>query len=292
MNHPHLRLGVFLLCLCEMIGSCLVAKNLGEPEEFHTWIQETYNFVPHKLTSAQIAEKSKLLDAVWDRIKSDQSTLLPRLREELSRTDQPRYFYFDGSQLLLSLSHAPDDQRLAAQAMSMCDVRSVQPTQYFYAVYSLAKARQDVVDAALNIVADDKFAVIVPQHALTMGADYALIYMLNYSEPISYGPKLIARYEGERSETAKIAILTALWYSLDSSALAYIDKLSVTEIVDANLKERVAEFQKRNRLRGKGGGFTSEAKLRTKRRDALRRVSDEALSEYEDLTRGILGKMK
>ncbi|HLP25235.1 MAG TPA: hypothetical protein VK477_06135, partial [Acidobacteriota bacterium] len=101
-------------------------------------------------------------------------------------------------------------------------------------------------------------------------------------------------FETNPPEKAKIAALTALWYSLDPTALDYVQKIGVTDQTPPEAKSRISEFQSRTRdFRGKGIlGFSSEAKLREQRKACLSRVSDEALHEYEDLTRRILKKMK
>ena len=266
---------------------------LDSPDNFHAWIRKSYAFSPHELNSAQIDEKSKLLDEIWKEIGDRKATLLPRLHEELTRSDQPRFFYYDGSKLLLSLEKTPAAKALAASAIARCDIHDVLRDDYFYLVRSLGMERCDIVGAALNILDDEQFRVFVPAHALTLEADYCLIYMLNYVDPKLSVPKLIARFEADPRESARIAAITALWYTLEPTALAYIDTIPRVEDMPEKLRGRVFEFRKRNALRNKALiAFTSESSLRAKRKESLRRVSDEALIEYEDFTRDIVGKMK
>lgn len=276
------------------IGHLHGASVPDRPETFHRWIVENYAFSPHSLNKTEISEKSKLLDAIWETVKTQKDALLPLLRDELRSTDQSKFFYYDGSSLLLSLSKSKEDQQLAAIAIARCDVRDVQYDSYFYTVRSLTMAGVDAIDAALNVLTEDGFTVIVPAHALTLGADYALIFMLNGSDPKVYVPKLITAFETNPREKAKSAALTALWYSLDPTALDYVQRIKVTDQTPPDLRSRISDLQSRTRdLRGKGVvGFTSEAKLREKRRETLRRVSDEALYEYESLTLSVLKKMK
>jgi hypothetical protein len=270
------------------------ADQLDAPASFHQTIVDTYSFSPHELTKEQIGEKSKVLDAFWETVKARKESLAPLLRAELAHADQPRFFYYDGSSLLLSLSKTKDDQQLAAHAIARCDIRDVNRNDYFYTVRSLSMAGVEATDAALNILNDARFTVFVPAHVLTLEADYALIFMLNYASPAIYIPKLIAAFETNPGEPAKVAAITALWYSLEPAALDYIAKIQIVDSSPPKLKQRLAELQKRIRdYRGNGiVGFSSEAKLREKRKDSLRRVSDEALYEYEDLTRDVLKKMK
>src|SRR5437660_10955679 len=68
----------------------------------HQQIQQTYNFQPHTLTSAQIDQKSGVLDQFWARAKSDRNIYVPALRQELADFQNSAFFLYDGSMLLLS----------------------------------------------------------------------------------------------------------------------------------------------------------------------------------------------
>jgi hypothetical protein len=133
---------------------------------------------PHLLSNQQITEKSAALDQLWTRAKADPSLYIPALREELGDFKNPIFFLYDGSTLLLSLSDTPADRKIALAAMARCDLRDVQAKDYFLQVHRMASLSEDTTAAAFHILEQPKFTVFIPQHVLTLGQNYALIYLL------------------------------------------------------------------------------------------------------------------
>ena len=96
---------------------------VGQSAAIHQQIQQTYNFQPHLLSSQEITAKSAVLDQFWTKAKAQPSLYVPALRQELGDFNNPPFFLYDGSTLLLSLSDTPADRKAALAAMSRCDLR-------------------------------------------------------------------------------------------------------------------------------------------------------------------------
>ena len=75
----------------------------AQSTSIHQQIQQTYNFQPHTLSSADITQKSGVLDQFWTNAKSQPNVYIPALRQELADLRNPPFFLYDGSMLLLSL---------------------------------------------------------------------------------------------------------------------------------------------------------------------------------------------
>ena len=165
-----LRTGRILVVLT-ILGSAATATAQSIEQQIRT----TYAFAPHELSSQTIDEESKVLDVFWAQAKARKDLYLPVLRSELARREATPFFLYDGSMLLLSLSDTPADRRIALAAIARCDVRDVQPTDYFRQVHRVASLGEDTTEAALHTLSEPKFKVFIPQHTLTLGQDYALV---------------------------------------------------------------------------------------------------------------------
>lgn len=250
-------------------------------------IRLTYTFSPHALTDQQIDEKSKVLDALWAEAKAERSTFLPVLRSELARPEAQAFFLFDGSMLLLSLSDSALDRRIAIAAIGRCDLRDVQPSEYLRQVHRLAAQGEDTTEAALHILADPEFKAFIPQHALTLGQNYSLIYMLLPIDDVKWLPLAIARLSKEPEPKSQKSLLLLLWYAQTPEADAAItefaadrSKMAANRLYAQQLLARTAPASRTPAI----GAPQSEASLRAARRETMRRLSDEALIELDQYT--------
>lgn len=171
---------------------------LAQSPAVHAEIRQIYNFQPHLLNEQQIAQKSGALDQFWAKAKQQKTIYVPALRVELADFSNPPFFLYDGATLLLSLSDTPSDRKISLQAMAHCDLSDLRPTDYFQQVHRMAALNEDTTDAAFHILESPEFAVFVPEHVLTLGQDYALVYLLLPTEPNYWVQRSIARLAGER----------------------------------------------------------------------------------------------
>ena len=264
--------------------------------DLHAEIQRVYNFQPHTLSDAQITQKSALLDQFWTKARSQREVYVPGLRRELRDTSNPPFFLFDGSKLLMSLSNDPTDRKIILSAIAHSDLRDLQLKDYFLLVQSMAAQGEDTTAAAFHILAQPKFKVFIPQHSLTLGQDYCLIYMLLPTNQDFWAQPAIERLHGENDVTAQKSLLLLLWYTQTPDSDKAIGEFSTDPGKPQDSKAYAIELVHRKESVGltkRAAAFTtSEESLRQARRERLKAVSDEALYDLDSYTAQIIAKRK
>jgi hypothetical protein len=260
----------------------------------HAEIQEVYNFQPHLLNRQQMAQKSTVLDQFWTHAEEQPALYVAGLRGELGDFANPLFFLYDGSILLLSLSDAPGDRKIALAAMSHCDLRDLKATDYFLQVHHLATLNEDTTAAAFHVLEQPDFKVVFGEHVLTLGQDYALVYLLLPTDQNYWLEPAITRLGMERDQTAQQSLLLLLWYAQ-------------TDIADKAIRDFAADTAKPAAVRSYAQGLvarkgnlapaeraealgTNEESLRQKRRERLKGVSDEALTDLDHYTMMLMSK--
>jgi hypothetical protein len=202
-----------------LVSLLLIASSAtGQSTSIHQQIQQTYNFQPHLLSNQQITEKSAVLDQFWTHEKAEPSLYIPALRQELGDFNNPTFFLYDGSTLLLRLSDTPTDRTIALAAMASCDLRDVQARDYFLQVHRMASLNENTTAAAFRVLEQPKFTAFIPQHALTLGQNYVLIYLLLPTDQDYWLQPPMDRLKTERDGTAQKSLLLLLWYAQTDSA--------------------------------------------------------------------------
>ena len=284
--------------ICVFLARLLLIASsaAGQSASIHQQIQQTYDFQPHLLSNQQITEKSAALDQLWTRAKADPSLYIPALRQELGDFKNPIFFLYDGSTLLLSLSDTPADRKIALAAMARCDLRDVQAKDYFLQVHRMASLSEDTTAAAFHILEQPKFTVFIPQHVLTLGQNYALIYLLLPTDMEYWLRPAINRLKTENDQTAQKSLLLLLWYAqtdaADQAMAAFAgdtSKPSVSRTYANELVHRKDKIGVKDRAEAL---VASEPSLRQKRRERLKAVSDEALIDLDDYTLTLVAKRK
>jgi hypothetical protein len=262
----------------------------------HQQVEQTYNFQPHLLSSQQITEKSAVLDQFWTKAKAEPSLYVPALRQELGDFKNPPFFLYDGSMLLLSLSNTQADRRIALAAVARCDLRDVQPDEYFRQVHQMAILEEDTTAAAFHVLEDPNFKVFIPQHALTLGQNYVLIYLLLPTKPDYWLQPAVERLKAENDQTAQQSLLLLLWYAqtgvADRAIAAFAgdaNKPSPSRTFAQELVQRQDKIGLKERTLALG---SSEASLHRKRSERLKAVSDEALIDLDQYTLMLMAKRK
>lgn len=287
MNRATLHgLAMFLLTLAHAAGQL----------SLHQQIQQTYNFQPHSLTSAEITQKSGLLDQFWTKAKSEPSIYVPALRQELADFQNPPFFLYDGSILLLSLSNTPADRRVALAAIARTDLRDVQAKDYFFQVHRMATLGEDTTKAAFHILGQPEFKVFIPEHVLTLGQNYALVYMLLPTIQDYWLKLAIDRLREEHDQTAQESLLLLLWYAqtdiADRAIAAFAsdaNKPAASRTYAQELLHRKDKISLKQRTESLP---STEASIRQKRRERMKAVSDEALIDLDEYTAMLIAKRK
>ena len=285
-----------IVCGFLVLSLLLASSTADQSASIHEQIRQTYNFQPHLLSHQQITEKSAALDQLWTRAKAELSLYIPALRQELGDFKNPTFFLYDGSTLLLSLSDTPADRKIALAAMARCDLRDVQAKDYFLQVHRMASLNENTRAAAFHILEQPKFTVFIPQHVLTLGQNYALIYLLLPTDQDYWLQPAVERLKIERDETAQKSLLLLLWYAQTDAAdhalsafASDANKPSASRTYARELVHRKDKIEAKQRAEALA---ETEASLRQKRRERLKAVSDEALIDLDDYTLMLIAKRK
>lgn len=264
--------------------------------DFHAEIQHIYDFQPHNLTKAQIAEKSLILDQFWAKAKSQPDAYASGLRRELADFANSPFFLFDGSQLLLTLSKDSGDRKIVLAAIAHSDLRDLQWKDYFLLVQYMAAQGEDTTAAAFHILAEPKFQVFIPEHYLTLAQDYCLVYMLLPSTQDFWLQPAIERLHGENDVTAQKSLLLLLWYAQTSRSDKALGEFSNGPGKPQASKDYAnALIHRKDSVDPKmvtAAGTASEDSLRQARRERLKAVSDEALIDLDEYTAKIMAKRR
>ena len=276
---------------------CIVLMaTIAGAQSVHQQIQQTYDFQPHTLGTAEITKKSGVLDQFWSRAKSEADTYIGALRQELADFHNPPFFLYDGSMLLLSLSNTQEDRKTALAAMAHSDLRDVQSKDYFLQVHRMATLGENTTEAAFHILDDPNFKVFIPQHSLTLGQNYALVYMLLPTNQGYWLQPALDRLQTEKNETAGKSLILLLWYAQtddsDQAMAAFVEgRGNPRGAVDFARQILMTRTQIDEKYRSAAQQL-SEDSLRNKRSERMKAVSDEALSDLDDYTMMLAAKRK
>lgn len=295
MRYPQVAYLASLLFLPVLLVSTSQAQS-PSPTAIHAEIQQTYNFQPHTLTTAQINEKSAVLDQFWKKAESQRNIYVPALRQELTDFSNPPFFFFDGASLLSTLSKDPADHNIILNAFAHADIRDIQFRDYVLFVHKYAAIGDDTTSAAFHILATPKFSIFIPEHVLTLNQDFCLIYMLFPTDPKFWLQPAIARLHDEQDETAQKSLLLLLWYAqtTDSdNAIADFAKDAAKPQASRTYANELIHRKDSVGLTARALAITdSEQSLRDARRARMKAVSDEALYDFNDYTTKIIAKRK
>jgi hypothetical protein len=284
-----------LLFLCVLLIPTIAAQSPA-PTAIHAEIQQTYNFQPHTLTTAQINEKSAVLDQFWKKAKAQSGTYVPALRQELTDFTNPPFFLYDGASLLSTLSNDPAGHKIILDAVAHSDIRDVQFRDYVLLVHKFAALGADTTPAAFHILETPKFSIFIPQHSLTLAQDYCLIYMLLPTDQNFWLQPAISRLHDEKDETAQKSLLLLIWYAQtpdSDNALSNFEKNTTKPQASRAYATELIHRKDSVGLTARALAITdSEQSLRDARRARMKAVSDEALYDLNSYTAKIIAKRK
>src|SRR6202051_3046799 len=150
--------------------------------------------------------------------------------------------------------------------------------------------------AALHVLKDPHFTVFIPQHVLTLGQNYVLIYLLLSTDQDYWLQPAMERLKTEHDETAQKSLLLLLWYAqtdaADQAMSAFAGDASKPSASRTYARELVDRKDKIGSKEQTQASDPTEASLRQKRRERLKAVSDEALIDLDDFTLMLIAKRK
>lgn len=211
-------------------------------QSFHDEVLKVYNFAPHELTDEQEKGYMVRVDGFFNKVVKHKAELLGSLRAELRRADNPPYFYFDAGFLLMELSKSEEDLQLAADALAKTDLRDFSTKFYLEHLLSLSDAGADATEAALHILDDPSFRLIIAEPAAELNRCDCMKFVLLRYKPEVYVMKLIARYYASDSLAVKKAVVELLFYSCCCTADGFINALQFNTGEPADVRKTAADF--------------------------------------------------
>jgi hypothetical protein len=160
----------------------------------------------------------------------------------------------------------------------------------------MATLNEDTSAAAFHILEQPQFKVFIPQHVLTLGQNYALVYMLLPTSQDYWLPSSLDRLRTERNETAQKSLILLLWYAQTDASDRAIAWFANDRSKPAGARDYAKQIlqSKENigtKQRAEAAAFT-EASLRQKRQERMKAVSDEALTDLDNYTVMLAAKRK
>lgn len=246
-------------------------------------IDNIYDFSPQKLSRKEQKEKVKELDKFWNTIKSDTSFYLPQLRTELTTIGHFPYFYFDGSELLLKLSHSGNDKQIAANAIGKCDLMDIEPQSYVQTLNELAFDGIDVLQPALKILKYPDYKFYLVQHVMYFTQENCLAYCLLPMTSVAYTDSLISRF-ASADTTAQWSILYTLWLEYSCRGDSLIHASAKNKDLNAVIRALADTLVSHHPNPDPEQAQLTIDEIKEKRMDALRRFSDEGLADLNYYT--------
>jgi hypothetical protein len=271
-----------------ILALSLTAGSQCFSQTLHDDINTTYNFSPGKLSKAEQDEKIPLMDNFWKKVKSDTSKYLVELRTELQIEGNPKFFYFEGGQLLLSLSRADKDKQTVLDAIAKSDLSDVDRRTFVSTLNYLARAKLNTTDAALRILDDKEFRFFIPEHAIYFSQSYCLTYSLLPTNTDYFIDTITRRFRDEKDIPSQKAIVTMLWFTNSCQGNAFLKDLTSDKSADIAVVKYVndllsREFNKRKEFR-KFDKMTFDQLVKAQIA-ATSRMSDEAIFELDYITK-------
>ena len=270
------------------IGFLLITSSICFSQSLHDDVKLVYDFSPGKLTKEEQNKKIPLMDNFWDKVKADTTKYLPELRTELQIGDNPKFFYFEGGQLLLSLSNSIKDKQIVLDGILKSDLNDVDRRTLVSTLNYLAKSKLNTTEAALKILDAKNFRFFLPEHSFYFNQSYCLTYSLLPTNPNFYLATMMKRLKEDKDVDTKKSIITFLWFAntCDGNELLKnmtSDKTSDNDVVNY-INDLLSSKLKRDKYYQDLDQMNFEALLQAQIA-ATNRMSDEAIYELDYITK-------
>lgn len=141
--------------------------------------QKTYGFKPFGMSDKQMEKKSAELDKFWELAKKNKAEAAPCIKAMLLAEQNDSYFCFDASSLLLSLSEEPQYVDAVVAGLEKSDLKDLQLEPYLRICFYLGGKGKDISNLALKLISYPKARIPLVQHAITLNAVDASLFLYN-----------------------------------------------------------------------------------------------------------------
>ncbi len=251
-------------------------------------IKTIYDFSPAKLSKEEQDKKIPAMDGFWEKVKSDTTKYLAELRNELQADGHPKFFYYDGGQLLLSVSRATKDKQTVLDGILKSDMSDIDRGSLVSTLNYIARSKLNTTTAALKILDDNNFKFFIPQHSFYFTQGYSFTYALLPTDPKFYVEPVIKRFKEEKEITAKNSIVTLLWFANTCNGNNFLREISEDKTIEKEVAEYAKDLLGRKFKKEKyyeklhEASFDDQVKAQIA---STNRMSDEAIYELDYITK-------
>jgi hypothetical protein len=153
---------------------------------------KTYGFHPAQMTEAQIAAKSKELDAFWKNVQAAGPEGAACIKQMLIDEKTDHTFQFDAASMLYQTDHSPETGNLVRDSISHADFREVDPANYLSLALELSQAGIDVRPLAARLFRYPNAVIHISEHALDLDSDTSALFLYGSMPPDVATQALIA----------------------------------------------------------------------------------------------------
>jgi hypothetical protein len=205
--------------------------------QFQQALRKTYGFSPSKLDKKEQAEKSQLMDGVWNQVKKH-ADLIPCLERAVDAERQDWWFVFDASQLLDSVAPSPESKRRLLLALTRVSLDDVDLRTWVELAATLGIEGLDTSELGRRWLTYPKARYWLPEHgAYEVTHENGALFIFGSLDEQFATPALIALTRSESGSTREIAVWLLMTQATPEAvqALATLDRGGLSQSALANL---------------------------------------------------------
>jgi hypothetical protein len=207
---------------------------------------KTYGFHPAKMTEAQIAAKSKELDAFWKNVQAAGSQGTTCVKQMLTDEKVDHIFQFDAGSMLYKADRSPETLHLVRDSINYADFREIDPADYLALALGLSQAGVDIRPLAARLFRYPNAVIHISQHALDLDSDTAAL-LLYGSMPPGVATQALIEELSAPEPSVNSAAARILAEQLTSEALSALSKWPRVTLIEEDYRrndiENVLKYQ-------------------------------------------------
>lgn len=153
-------------CLIALLSLAVMAPSpeTSSCSSLKSLVHRTYGFRPSLLTEAARDAKAQQMDAVWQAVQKNPTSLVPCLKAELAQRPDDAWFQFDAGQLLVSVDPSRDSKLTLLAAMKQVSLDDVDPRTWVQTASSLGRDGFDTSDLGRRWLTAPQATYSLPEH--------------------------------------------------------------------------------------------------------------------------------
>jgi hypothetical protein len=191
------RNSLLLLLNLLFFGTVSPAQDrVGNCESLRTAKAKVYGFHLAQLNETQIEAKSKEMDAFWKQADAQGAEGVQCVKEILKAEQTDHYFQFEAATWLFPKDKAPDTLLLVRDSIAPADFQETDPANYLSLALALSLEGVDIRALAARLLRYPNAVIQIPEHALSLDADTAALFLYGSMSPVQASNALIVELQG------------------------------------------------------------------------------------------------